>query len=309
MKSSNDEILYIDVDNRQTRFINANELKKGDVFSQQTKYNYDIISTTYDKNYPLSPFSKDLMNELNIDDIGMYSFADVVKFSKFNIQIKYIYSQLIEYIKIYIKKIRENTIEDINIDDIEIEADDTQNIKIQKLIKELKETIARRYYLDLCCCCLFRIKLTNKTGLLIEKCSQYQDQKEILIPDPTFFIVKNISREKYKVINPFAYYKKMETFSINGVEYNKFHFLPEFDKSDFDTKMLTVYDVEIIDISKYKDEKSWFSIYNVPPNLFEQHSDPILYHRKSLEELFSHMSKIKSSTSRKSQRRKKRRSL
>ena len=41
-------------------------------------------------------------------------------------------------------------------------------------------------------CCLFRIKITNKTGLLIEKCSQYPDQKEILIPDPTFFIVKNI---------------------------------------------------------------------------------------------------------------------
>ena len=300
MKSSDDKILYIDVNNRQTRFIDAWELKKGDVFSQQSNYDYNVISTTYDKNYPLISFSKDLKNEFDIDVIGMYTFADVYKFSKFNVQIEHIYFELFEYIKTY-SIFRSETFEDITIEDIEYELKD-KNIynpeqceEIGKLIKKLKKTIAKRYYLDLCCCCLFRIKITNKTGLMIEKCSQYPDQKEILLPDPTFFIVKNISREQYKIIDPFDYYNTTQNFSINGKKYQKYNKMPEIEKNDFDTKIGTVYDVEIIDMSKYKDkEKSWFKSYNDVPNLFNNHSEPIVYHSQHLENLFSHMSSKKS---------------
>jgi hypothetical protein len=126
---------------------------------------------------------------------------------------------------------------------------------------------------------------------LIEKCSQYPDQKEILLPDPTFFIVKNISREKYKIIDPFKYYNTTQNFLINGKKYEKYNKIPEFEKNDFDTKMMTVYDVEIIDISKYED-KTWFKSYNNDiPNLLNHQSDPIVYYRQSLENLFSHISR------------------
>jgi len=309
MKSSNDKILYIDVNNRQTSFINANELKKGDIFSQQSRYNYDVISTTYDKNYPLSPFSKDLITDLVTDDIDMYTFAEIEKFTKSSKEIRDVYYKLSRYIKMYEEKMSDSR-EDITVDEIEKNNTDIYNqnelIEIKKLIRELKEVIKHRYYIDLCCCCLFKIKLTNKTGLLIENCSQYQDQREILIPDPTFFIVKKISREKYKIINPFDYYDRMETFIINGVEYSKYNNLPEF-KGNVVTKMLTVYEVEVIDISKYRDEnKSWFASYKNIPSFSRPHSEPIINHRKkSLEDLYSYMSSRKS---RRSSSRRRRRS-
>jgi ADP-ribosylglycohydrolase len=307
MKSSHDKILYINTNKRQTRFIETSDLKIGDIFSQQSNYDYNVISTTYDKNYPLSKFSYDLSIDMdNMDNIDLLTFKDVAKFTKFNKDIKIVYSKLNKYINKYIKNYEQEgediTIEDITIEEIYNEIYNEDDAENKILITKLKKIIMERYYLDLCCCCLFRIKLTNKTGLLIEKCSHYPDQKEILIPDPTFFIVKNKSRELYKIIDPFEHYEIGEPFIINNISYKKNNKLQLHEISAKKTKMVTVYDIEVIDISKHiNEEKSWFNSYK---NISMHRSDPVLYRVKSLESLYEYISSKKSSTRMKSSKKK-----
>jgi hypothetical protein len=116
---------------------------------------------------------------------------------------------------------------------------------IRKDIKEMKSILIDIYYTDICCCCIFKIKIKNKIGLLIEGVSQYTDQFELLLPNYTQFKVNKVYRQTYGVvINPMNYYNSTEKFIIGDKEYDRYNKLP--DDMEYTIKNITVYEVETI---------------------------------------------------------------
>lgn len=252
MKSPESNISIIKDDD--ITYTTANEnLEEGDIYTENINYkDTSIISTTYNKSYPLTAFSRDLaviredyMEALK-ENINMMYFFDIKKYIKKNEHLKFIYDKIYESIKNDIEDIEDVYDKDFSIGDL-FEYYKTENNQkiIRDDIKKLKNQLIDIYYTDICCCCIFKIKIKNKIGLLIEGISQYPDQCELLLPNYTKFKVKKIYKQTYGVvINPMNYYNTTEKFIIGDKEYLRYNNLS--DDMNYTIKNITVYEVDII---------------------------------------------------------------
>ena len=227
----------------------AENLEEGDIYTENINYkDTSIISTTYNKSYPLTAFSRDLapirkdyMEALK-DNINMMSFCHIKKYTKKNKRLLDSYKNILSSIKDDMDEILEFYDEEFTIEDL-FEYYKTENIR--KEIKEMKNILIDIYYTDICCCCIFKIKIKNKKGLLIEGVSQYPDQYELLLPNYTEFKVNKVYKQTYGVvINPMNYYNSTEKFIIGDKEYDRYNKLP--DDMEYTIKNITVYEVETV---------------------------------------------------------------
>ena len=235
-------------------------LKEDDIFMKYVGYkDTSIISATYDKSYPLSGFSRDLAT-LTSDDIDVehlsetinfMSFWQIKKYIKQNKTLSKVYTNIFTEIKkdenliTILKKEYNYKTRDFTMQDLYSESKVTKNEQIKSLVKEMKQILIDMYYTDICCCCLFKIKIRNKKGLLIGKASKYPDQYEILLPNSTLFHVNKVYRTNYGVaIRPLAKYISEETIKIKNKEYQRFNKLPN--EMDYVIKNITVYEIETI---------------------------------------------------------------
>lgn len=254
MKSDYDKVLRIDGKNLEnSNEIEADELVVGDIFTQESLWDTDkdkqnnILSTTYDRNYPLTDFSKDLSTKYDKDFVDMFTFDTVEKMIKVNNceqdqgeNLKNIYEGIKEYVEQYSKENDEN-LKDIDISTFREWIIYDSGLENKKSIKNSILKLSNKI-IELkngCACCLFRIRLKNKKGLLVEKISAYPDQKEILLQDPTFMIVRKVSTEKYKTIPTLERYK--QKFKTNFI----YDFDPDKDQ-EYEEKNIKVYDVDVI---------------------------------------------------------------
>jgi ADP-ribosylglycohydrolase len=222
-------------------------LEEGDIFMENIEYkDTSILSATFDKSYPLSAFSRDLaplkkdfMDALD-DNINMMSFFHIKKYTKKNQKLSDTYYEIWALIQNNISEIIEDFGDDFSIEDLY-----SYKKAIRPKIKQLKNILMDIYYIDICCCCLFKIKLTNKTGLLIGDASQYPDQYEILLPNSSLFKVNKIYRQTYGVaISPLTYYTSTHKVTINNKQYERYNKLPN--DIDYIIKNITVYEIETI---------------------------------------------------------------
>jgi len=231
----------------------AENLEEGDIYTENINYkDTSIISTTYNKSYPLTAFSRDLapirkdyMAALK-DNINMMTFFHIKKYTKKNKSLSSIYNKILISIKNDMDKIVKIYDDEFSVEDL-FEYYKTENNRedIRKDIKEMISILIDIYYTDICCCCIFKIKIKNKIGLLIEGVSQYPDQFELLLPNYTEFKVNKVYRQTYGVvINPMNYYNSTEKFTIGDKEYNRYNKLP--DDMEYTIKNITVYEVETI---------------------------------------------------------------
>jgi len=231
----------------------AENLEEGDIYTENINYkDTSIISTTYNKSYPLTAFSRDLapirkdyMAALK-DNINMMSFFHIKKYSKKNKTLSSVYNNISDSIKDDMNDIIDLYDEEFTVEDL-FEYYKTENARddIRRDIKEIKNLLIDIYYTDICCCCIFKIKIKNKKGLLIEGVSQYPDQYELLLPNYTEFKVTKVYRQTYGVvINPMNYYNSTEKFIIGDKEYDRYNKLP--DDMEYTIKNITVYEVETI---------------------------------------------------------------
>jgi hypothetical protein len=231
----------------------AENLEEGDIYTENINYkDTSIISTTYNKSYPLTAFSRDLapirkdyMAALK-DNINMMTFFHIKKYTKKNKSLSSIYNNILSSIKNDMDKIVKIYDDEFSVEDL-FEYYKTENNRedIRKDIKEMISILIDIYYTDICCCCIFKIKIKNKIGLLIEGVSQYPDQFELLLPNYTEFKVNKVYRQTYGVvINPMNYYNSTEKFTIGDKEYNRYNKLP--DDMEYTIKNITVYEVETI---------------------------------------------------------------
>jgi ADP-ribosylglycohydrolase len=233
--------------------VNEN-LKKGDIFMQNIDYRYSsILSVTYDKSYPLSPFTRDFsslredyMEALN-DNINEMSFISIKKYINKNENLFNVYNDICVKINndenILTVLNKEYSDGEFSISDLFRESKQNKNLRL--LIREMKKILIDIYYVDICCCCLFKIKIRNKRGLLIGNVSQYPDQCEMLLPNSTIFRVTQVYRTTYGVaITPFNNYNSTENISIGNKNFKRYNKLPN--EMDYMIKNITVYEIETI---------------------------------------------------------------
>lgn len=178
--------------------IRYENLNIGDVFKPRVK----VISATFDKSYPLNGFHRILNQEWDRGDI-----RDNVKLSSWK-EIKQAVKRTPykEVWKILNEELKVNLGDEYSVDDsIETLLYETRG-DLKKKLKGFLRDFIDKFFDDFCCCCLLKIKLTNRRGLIIDNISFYPDQREILLPQE-YFVVKNISREKMSLIDkPLAQY-------------------------------------------------------------------------------------------------------
>jgi hypothetical protein len=251
MASPDSEISIIKDDHVVTT--GAENLEEGDIYTENIKYkDTSIISTTYNKSYPLTAFSRDLapLRKDYMDDlkyiINTMSFFHIKKYSKKNKTLSSVYNNISDSIKDDMDNIIDLYDDEFTVEDL-FKYYKTENDRddIRRHIKDMKNILIDIYYTDICCCCIFKIKIKNKKGLLIEGVSQYPDQYELLLPNYTEFKVNKVYRQTYGVvINPMNYYNSTEKFIIGGKEYDRYNKLP--DDMEYTIKNITVYEVETL---------------------------------------------------------------
>ncbi len=260
VSSPNNEITIYDNDLQVKNNIYTIDLQIGDLFSQNIEYinqGSGILSATFDKSYPLNTFSSDFVlresEEELLNTINNLSFSDIKKYGKRNQKINYSYELIVNeilkpnidtFIEYYDFEDASELYNEITIENV-LDASSIYLKKFKQLVYDLRNTLKDIYFTEICCCCLFKIKLTNQVGLLIEEISLYPDQHEIILPNNTICKVNNITRENYGVaINPFNYYNETEIFKIKDKEYIRYK--PLIEDIDFLIKTVNVYHIETI---------------------------------------------------------------